>query len=105
MSKLCTIIPVRPERSEAKSKDALFVLATALMVAALAGCGGGGKTAAPPMPVTGLPENATLEPGPIPIPAGEKRTVIDADGVRTELTCPADGPDCDVTVGADGAAQ
>ena len=117
MSKLCTtllsgirgaftIISVRPERSEAKSKDALFVLATVLMVAALAGCGGGGgKTAAPLMPVTGLPDNASLEPGSIPIPAGEKRTVIDADGVRTELTCPADGPDCNVTVGADGVVQ
>ena len=75
------------------------------MVAALAGCGGGGKSAAPLMPVTGLPENASLEQGPIPIPAGGKRTVIDADGVRTELTCPANGPDCDVTVGPDGVVQ
>ena len=59
----CTIIPVHPERSEAensvrpersgaKSKGALFVLATLLMIAALAGCGGGGgKTAALPTPV------------------------------------------------------
>ena len=97
--------PVRPERSEAKSKDALSVLASLLMVAALAGCGGGGKSAAPLMPVTGLPDNASLEPGPIPIPAGEKRAVVDADGVRTELTCPANGPDCNVTVGADGVVQ
>ena len=101
--------PVHPERSGAKSKDALSVLATVLatvlMVAALAGCGGGGKTAAPLMPVTGLPDNLTLTGDSFTIRAGESRRVGDADGVRTELRCPADGPDCDVTVGADGAAR
>ena len=101
----CSIIPVRPGRSGAKSKDALFVLATVLMVVALAGCGGGGKTAAPLMPVTGLPDNLTLTGDSFTIRAGESRRVGDADGVRTELRCPADGPDCDVTVGADGAAR
>ena len=111
ISGACTIIPVRPERSEAKSKDALFVLASLLMVVALAGCGGGGgKTAALPAPVAiDLPQGTQgimLEPGAaLTIPAGEKRTVHDANGMRTEFTCPADGQDCVVSLAEDGAPQ
>ncbi len=80
------------------------ILASALVIAALVGCGGG-KTVAPPTPMTieGLPGGIMLEPGAIP--AGRTRTVRNADGTRTEVTCPADGPDCVVTVGPDGAAQ
>ena len=111
ISGACTIIPVRHERSVAKSKDALFVLAILLMIAALAGCGGGGgKTAALPTPVAiDLPqgtEGIMLEPGAaLTIPAGEKRTVHEANGMRTEFTCPADGPDCVVSLTEDGAPQ
>ena len=122
ISGACTIIPVHPERSEAensvrpersgaKSKGALFVLATLLMIAALAGCGGGGgKTAALPTPVAiDLPqgtEGIMLEPGAaLTIPAGEKRTVHEANGMRTEFTCPADGQDCVVSLTEDGAPQ
>ena len=109
ISGACTIIPVRPERSEAKSKDALFVLASLLMVAALAGCGGG-KTAALPTPVAiDLPQGTQgimLEPGAaLTIPAGEKRTVHEANGMRTEFACPADGQDCVVSLTEDGAPQ
>ena len=112
-----TIIPVRPGVAEnsvrlsgAKSKDALFVLASLLMVAALAGCGGGGgggKTAALPTPVAiDLPQGIMLEPGAaLTIPAGEKRTVHEANGMRTEFTCPADGQDCVVSLTEDGAPQ
>ena len=100
-------LPVRPERSEAKSKDALFVLATILMIAALAGCGGNKKTttAAPLMqtPIAGLPDGNTLMEGTIT--AGETRTVLDADGTRTEITCPADGPDCVISLTEDGTPQ
>ncbi len=108
MRKLYTIIPVRPERSGAKSKDALFVLATVLMVAALAGCGGSGsKMAALPMPTPiALPQGIVLEPGAIlTIPAGTKRTVGQADGIRAVASCPQGGEDCVITAGADGAAQ
>ena len=119
ISGACTIIPVHPERSEAensvrpersgaKSKGALFVLATLLMIAALAGCGGGGgKTAALPTPVAiDLPQGIMLEPGAaLTIPAGEKRTVHEANGMRTEFTCPADGQDCVVSLTEDGAPQ
>ena len=79
------------------------------MVAALAGCGGGGggKTAALPAPVAiDLPQGIMLEPGAtLNIPAGEKRTVHDADGMRTEFTCPAGGQDCVVSLTEDGTAQ
>ena len=97
--------PVRPGRSGAKSKDALFVLATVLMVAALAGCSGNKKTTAPLMqtPIAGLPDGNTLMEGTIP--AGETRTVLDADGMRTEVTCPADGPDCVISRTEDGTPQ
>ena len=107
MRKPWTITPVRPGRSGAKSKDALFVLASLLMVLALAGCGGGGggKTAAPLMqtPIAGLPGGHTLMEGTIP--AGETRTVLDADGMRTEITCPDDGPDCVISRTEDGTPQ
>ena len=99
--------PVRPERSEAKSKDALFVLATVLMIVALAGCGGGGggKTAALPTPVAieELPRGSMLEPGTI-LP-GMSRTLQNADGTRTVVTCPDGGDACVVTLGPDGAPQ
>ena len=121
----CTIIPVRPgeaknsvrpERSGAKSKDVLFVLASVLMVAALAGCGGGGgKTAAPPPPappieelpqgsMLDLPSGHTLAEGTT-IPAGDPpREVHRTDDTRTVVTCPAGGQDCEVTtVTEDGA--
>ncbi len=97
--------PVRPERSVAKSKDALFVLATVLMIVALAGCGGGGKTAALPTPVAieELPRGSMLEPGTI-LP-GMSRTLQNADGTRTVVTCPDEGDACVVTLGPDGAPQ
>ena len=84
-----------------------LTFASVLMIVALAGCGGGGgKTAGPPpTPVAGLPDDNTLQPGTTTIPAGVSRPVGGADGVRTELMCPADGPDCVVNVGADGAIQ
>ncbi len=110
-SGLRTIIPVRPERSGAKSKDAIFVLAAVLMVAALAGCGGGGsggKTAAAlPMPTPiALPQGIVLEPGAIlTIPAGTSRPVGQADGLRAVASCPQGGEDCVLTGGPDGAAQ
>ena len=81
-----------------------LVFASVLMIVALAGCGGGGKTAVPlPMPVT-APEDSPLAPGATSIPAGESRTVGEADGVRTVATCPADGPACVFTVAQDGSA-
>ena len=121
MSKLCTtllsrirgaftIIPVRPERSGAKSKDAISVLATLLMVAALAGCGGGGggKTAAlpTPVPIEELSQGIMLQPGDtLTIPAGQSRTVGQTDGVRDVASCPEGGEDCVLSVGADGVLQ
>ena len=99
--------PVHPERSVAKSKDALFVLATVLMVAALAGCGGSGaKTAALPAPmnIEALPQGSMLQE-PRTLRPGETLTVQDADGMRTTITCPADGEACDLTSGPDGAIQ
>ena len=114
----CTIIPVRPGRSGAKSKDALFVLASVLMVAALAGCGGGGggKTAAPPPPappieelpqvsMLDLPSGHTLAEGTT-IPAGDPpREVHSTFDTRTEVTCPAGGDDCVVTTVTDNGAE
>ena len=125
----CTIIPVRPgrskaensvhpERSGAKSKDAIFVLASVLMVAALAGCGGGGggKTAAlpPPAPpieeppqvsMLALPSGHTLAEGTT-IPAGDPpREVHSTFDTRTEVTCPAGGDDCVVTTVTDNGAE
>ena len=86
----------------AMTRSALLC-ASVLMTVALAGCGGGsGKTAAL-MPVM-VPENSPLEPGPVTIRAGERKTVGEADGVRTVATCPAGGEDCVVTVAEDGSA-
>ena len=39
------------------------------------------------------------------IPAGEKRTVHDANGMRTVITCPAGGEACVVSLTEDGTAQ
>ena len=107
MSKLCTIIPVRPERSEAKSKDALSVLATLLMVAALAGCGGGGgkSAATAPVAIPGLHQDSgsMLQPGTI-LP-GTSQTLQNPDGTRTVVTCPPEGDACLVSRGPDGTAQ
>ena len=115
---LHVIIPVRPERSEAensvhpersvaKSKDALFVLASLLMVAALAGCGGGGgKTAAlpAPVPVEELPQGSMLRE-PRTLRPGESLTLQNPDGTRTVVTCPPEGDACVVSRGPDGTAQ
>ena len=81
-----------------------LVLASVLMIAALAGCGGGSKTAATlsSMPVTGLPDNSPREPGTTTIPAGASRPIGEADGVRTVATCPAGGEACVVSVAEDG---
>ena len=94
--------------SVAKSKDALSVLATLLMVAALAGCGGGGgKSAAPtPVPIEELSQGIMLQPGDtLTIPAGQSRTVGQTDGVRDVASCPEGGEDCVLSVGADGVLQ
>ena len=113
----CTIIPVRPERSGAKnsahpersgakSKDALFVLATLLMVLALAGCGGNNKATTAPLmqtPIAELPGGHTLMEGTIP--AGESQVFPNADGTRTVVTCPANGPDCIISLAEDGTPQ
>ena len=53
-------------------------------------------------PVTGLPSGHTLETGTIP--AGESRTILEADGMRTTVTCPAGGAACMITVASDGTA-
>ena len=90
-----------------------MILAVALAVALmLAGCGGGGgsriaSTPTPepeptPEPVKGLPDDHTLETGTIP--AGEMRTILEADGMRTTVTCPAGGDPCVITVASDGTA-
>ena len=55
------------------------------------------------MAIEGLPEGHSLATGTIP--AGESRTVRDADGMRTVVTCPARGEACVITVGSDGAAE
>ena len=54
------------------------------------------------MPVTGLPDDHTLQPGAIPVPAGKSLEVQDADGVRMDLRCPADGEACVVIPGEYG---
>ena len=94
-----------------KTKILAAVLAVALM---LAGCGGGTKTASTPPPtptptpepepepVKGLPSDHTLVSGTIP--AGEIRTILEADGTRTTVTCPAGGDPCMITVASDGTA-
>ena len=108
MRKLWTMISDPPECSAAKSKDALFVFATVLMVAALAGCGGGigGKTAALPTPmdIGELPRGSMLEE-PRTLRPGETLTVREADGMRTTIKCPEDGEACDLTSGPDGAIR
>ena len=103
----CAIIPVRTDRSGAKSKGALLVLATVLMVAALAGCSGNNKTTTPlmtGMPITGL-DNLMLTPRTFTIPAGRSEPIGQADGMRTVLSCPEGGEDCVVTITEDGTAQ
>ena len=81
-----------------------LTFASVLMIAALAGCGGGSKTAAtlPSMPVTGLPDNSPLAPGTTTIPAGASLPIGEADGVRTVATCPDGGEACVVSVAEDG---
>lgn len=50
-----------------------------------------------------LPGGHDLPPGTTTIPAGDSRTVRDADGMRTVVTCPAGGSACVVTVAESGA--
>ena len=108
MRKLWTMISNPFECSAAKSKDALFVFATVLMVVALAGCGGGigGKTAALPTPmdIGELPRGSMLEE-PRTLRPGETLTVRETDGMRTTIKCPEDGEACDLTSGPDGAIR
>ena len=85
-----------------------LLVAVALM---LAGCGGSSKTASigppppppppDPVPITGLPTGHTLTSGTIP--AGGTRTVAEAGGIRTTLTCPAGGAACNIMVASDGS--
>ena len=94
------------------------VLAIALMLAA-AGCGGGSKGGSVAgMPSGGEPSTPTptqtYGPGTVPlptghtlqtgttIPAGESRTVGEADGMETVIRCTAGSENCRFTVAADG---
>ena len=99
-----------------------MILAVALAGALLvAGCGGGSKgasmagmpsgggtpTPTPPTPQTygpgetiPLPTVHTLQTGTIP--AGERRTVREADGMETVVRCTAGSENCRITVAADG---
>ena len=60
---------------------------------------GGEPTVATYTPLE-LPRGSSLSPGSIP--PGESRTVRDADGMRTVVTCPAGGSACVVTVAESG---
>ena len=64
---------------------------------------GGTPTVVTYTAIEGLPAGHSLATGAIP--AGESRTVRDADGMRTVVTCPAGGAACMVTVGEDRAAE
>ena len=79
------------------------------MVAALAGCGGGGGKSATlptPVPIEELSQGIMLQPGDtFTIPAGQSRTVGQTDGVRDVASCPEGGEDCVLSVGADGVLQ
>ena len=76
----------------------------------LAGCGGGSKSASMTGPRTPTPtpgsgtipllSGQALEAGTIP--AGESRTVGEANGMETVVRCSADGENCIITVAADG---
>ena len=105
-------------------KRMLMALAIAGVLMLAAGCGGGGSkggsvagmpstptptptTPTPepeptPEPVTGLPEYHTLETGTIR--ASNTRIILEANGMRTTVTCPPEGDDCMVTVASDGTA-
>ena len=72
---------------------------------AVTSVGGGAPTIElVPYTVIDLPAGHDLETGDT-IPAGGVRTVRDADGMRTDVTCSAGGKDCKVRVTEDGVVQ
>lgn len=100
--------------------QAALVFTSALLIMALAGCGGsskktaagdpdpGGMIPAPGTPtpdppaISGLPTGHTLQTGTVD--AGASVTVLVSKGKRTVLTCPAGGEACAITVAADRSA-
>ena len=65
---------------------------------------GGAPTVATYTPID-LPNGHTLEPGTRTIAAGESLTVWAEGAAETVVTCPDDGPACEVTFGSDGSAE
>ena len=71
----------------------------------LAGCGGGGTRSSTMISgtISGLPSGHTLMSSTIP--AGVTRTIHEAGGLRTTVTCQAGGAPCRVTVAPDGTVS
>lgn len=89
-----------------KRTSLALAIAGALM---LAGCGGevaeivrAIRSPVGGTPIRGLPRGHLLNSGIVP--AGSTVTIGETGGVRTTLTCPAGGADCNITVFADGSA-
>ena len=65
---------------------------------------GGAPTVATYTPVA-LPSGHSLEPGARTVPAGGSLTVWAEGAAETVVTCPDDGPACEVTFRSDGSAE